>query len=141
MSTENLHLLTWQPNNYPGALAEWNISLREEFLNKATSILNGQLDNPFLLTNKLMLHDWLNVRDSVFWYMRDINFLPQQPSDTLHFNGLSYKQIQSKLENEWRNCFILVADLEQKTSAFMWYYRFKDKAKKGPYHPIKELTK
>lgn len=141
VSTENLHLLTWQPNNYPSVLAEWNISLKEEFLNKSTAILNGQLDNPFLLTNKPMVQDWLNVRDSVFWYMQDINFLPQQPSDTLHFSGLSYKQVQSKLEKEWKNCFILVAALEQNTSNFMMYYRFKGKVKKWHYIPIKYLNR
>ena len=141
VSTENLHLLTWQPNNYPSVLSEWNLSLRKEFLNKATEILNGQLNNPFLLTNKAMLQDWLAVRDSVFWYMQDINFLPQHPSDTIHFSGLSYKQIQYKLEKEWRNSFILLADLEQNTSTFMWYYRFRGKRKNFPYIPIKDLNR
>ena len=141
VSTENLHSLTWQPNNYPSELALWNTSLKEKFLNKATEILNGQLDNPFLLTNKSMLQDWLNVRDSVFWYMQDINFLPQQPSDTINFTGLTYKQIRSKLTNEWRSCYFLVSYLEQNTSTFMWYYRFKGKRKKLPYIPIKYLNR
>ena len=137
-----MHLLVWQPNKYGNALGERDISLlKEDFLNKATEILNGQLTNPFLLTNKPMSPDWLNVRDSVFWYMQDINFFPQQPSDSLRFSGMSYKKIQSKLGREWKNCFILVADLDQNTENFMLYYRFKGKRKKWRYIPIRDLNR
>jgi hypothetical protein len=132
VATQNLHLLTWEPNIYPSYLSDWTISSRIDFLNKATEILNGQLDNPYLLSNKYMLQDWLNVRDSVFRYRADIQFLPQQPMDTLNFEGVLYPELQLTLKREWRNSFVKVAELEQSTSAFMTYYTFRGRNKVRP---------
>lgn len=83
VATQNLWLLIWQPRLQPYKLSEWDLNLKIDFLNKANEILNNQLDNPFLLSNRLMLNDWISARDSIVWYIADLNFLPQQPKDTL----------------------------------------------------------
>lgn len=141
IASQNIHLLIWQPRNHPARLNDWSLESKIDFLNRSETILNSQLDNPYLLSNRYMLNDWLNVRDSVFWYMQDINFLPQKPIDTLSFGGVPYTEIQSTLTREWRNCFIGVADLGENIEMYMRYYRFRGSKFKRPSNAMYETIR
>ena len=141
IASQNIHLLIWQ--KHPARLSDWSLESKIDFLNRSETILNSQLSNPYLLSNRYMLNDWLNVRDSVFWYMQDIQIMPQQAVDSSSFGGLSYSEIQSTLTREWRNCYLGVANLGENIEMFMRYYRFRGGVFKKPanvmYETIRKL--
>lgn len=125
LATQNLQLLLWQPFSRPNPLSEWDSTQKFTFLDQVDIILRSQLDNSYLLSNRYMFQEWLSVRDSIWYYTFDNNFYPKKETDNFSYNSNDgFKKSQERLMQEWRNCFIAIANLEQNTNSYMQYYRF-----------------
>jgi hypothetical protein len=108
---------------------------RDLLINNISIILESQLTNPYLLSNRHMFHEWVTVKDSLDAYRFQVGTLPKNPNDVYILeNGETINDVIKSLERQWRNCFNSIGDLSNNLQNFMRYYRdyIAGRVKNGP---------
>jgi hypothetical protein len=150
VSVEEIHMMLWDLSAIKkDRLSLWDSSDIYHFIYHLQSVLDKQLNNQFLLSNRYLLMDWLSTKDSIYRYIENDKFMPRKRLPGVNYGSWNVEQNDKKLTDQWINLYFTFIELSQRLDQFMAYYKWgrNDKIHKWKvpngesYHEIQQFRR